>query len=534
MLKLSFAPKMARLALAWLLAAVLVATSNGQVSNIAMSGITMPAGFTTGSSGPTQMVVTFQVAANQAGAADVKIEITASQPIFAAGGTALTHTTDYIVASSGAGNPTSSSGSVVSTTVIDLLVSGGQLDQGPATTTVTLKAASFAANLPPTPNDITLSIKVKNAGGDLEASSTSATLFRVIAAPTVSAPSTAQDGSAPAGTLQVSFKLPIPVNSGTAISITASSAIFTNAQTLTTATLAGVPFGTQKDTTSTSVISLTAAVNGAVGEAVAVTVDNAALANPMPSAGPVTFTIASGGSTFVSAATGFTITAAGGVAASDPVTIFKGRKTKFWLPINMLLPLLETPDLTVFASTFQGPEPDQQWFGRFVVALPNGAKLADITVNERLGLNTTRTRHSSHDKFSQLCVKLDGSTEPIDMTRHSLRSVQGSTVKIGVGSKRFDPPRLHGSPLVEFVHIESPSASFLIHASHAGTEFPDDLSLQAKYAHLDWMSFDLVGVDSFSGILPELWGIQPLSDQVAQMKIPPSQIRGVGQICQQE
>lgn len=323
----------------------------------------------------------------------------------------------------------------------------------------------------------------------------------------------------------------LPVNAGTPITITASSAIFTHAQPLTTATLAGVAFATQKGTISTSVVSLTAAVNGATGGTVAVTVDNAALANPMPSAGPVTFTIASGGTTFVSAATGFTIAAAGGLAASDPVTIFKGRKTKFWLPVNTLLPLLETPDLTVFASTFQGPEPDQQWFGRFVVALPNGAKVADITVNERLGRNATHTRH---DKFSQLHVKMGDSTEPMEMTRHSLRSVHGSNVKIGVGSKRFDPPRLHGAPLVEFVHMESPSASFLIHASHAGTEFPDDLSLQAKYAHLDWMSFELVDVDSFSGILPELWGIQPLSDQVAQMKIPPSQIRGVGQICQQE
>lgn len=528
---LFLAPSMARLTLAWLLAAALVAVGNGQVSNIAMSSITVPAGFTTGAAGPTQMVITFEVASDQAGAADVKIEITASLPIFAAASTALTDTTDYVVASSGAGNPASLGGSVVSSTVVELTVNGGQLDQGPAaTTTVTLNAAAFAANLPAS-NIVILSIKVKNAGGDLEASSTSPTLFRILAAPTVFAPGTAQDGSAPVGNLQVSFNLPLPVTSGTPITITASKAIFKNSQVLTTATLAGIAFGTQKATTSTSIISLTAAVNGAIGAPVAFTVDNAALANVMPAAGPVTLTIASGGTIFVSAATGFTISAAAGIAASDPITIFKGKKTKFWLPTNTLLPLLETPDLAVFASTFQGPEPDQQWFGRFVIALPDGAKVVDVTTDERVRRNMNRTRHG---KFSQLNVKMGSSTEPMEMTRKSLQAVHGSNVKIGVGSKRFDPPRLHGASLVEFVHVESPSASFLIHASHAGTEFPEDLNLQAKYAHLDWMSFDLVDVDSFTGILPELWGVQPLSDQVAQMKIPPSQIPRLSQVCQQD
>merc|ERR1712151_1207196 len=59
------------------------------------------------------------------------------------------------------------------------------------------------------------------------------------------------------------------------------------------------------------------------------------------------------------------------VIGTDPLTIYQGKKVKFWLPQNRLLPLLKTPDLTVLASAFQGPSEDLQWFDRFVVTLPD-------------------------------------------------------------------------------------------------------------------------------------------------------------------
>ena len=38
----------------------------------------------------------------------------------------------------------------------------------------------------------------------------------------------------------------------------------------------------------------------------------------------------------------------------DPITWYHGKKTKFWFPPGELLPFLETPEITVWASTFFG------------------------------------------------------------------------------------------------------------------------------------------------------------------------------------
>ena len=57
---------------------------------------------------------------------------------------------------------------------------------------------------------------------------------------------------------------------------------------------------------------------------------------------------------------GFTVSVVG-----DPITWYGGKKIKFWFPNYKLMPLLKTPELTVWASTFEGPSQDYQWFERF-------------------------------------------------------------------------------------------------------------------------------------------------------------------------
>jgi hypothetical protein len=216
-----------------------------------------------------------------------------------------------------------------------------------------------------------------------------------------------------------------------------------------------------------------------------------------------------------------------GIAISDPITFYKGKKTKFWLPLEGEHLLVQTPDLSIFASVFQGPRADLQWFDRFIIKLPDGRKVLEVGV-KRESINQNKTTSRQYRMFSQLEVKLGNSQEPLRELKRTLYAFGGGAVKVGVGTQRFDPPRLHGQPITEFVNVETASISFYLVASHAGNEF-DDLELQKKHAHLDWITHGMVGTEKFTGILPQIWGVQqPLSSEVSAMLQSPTES---AQIC---
>jgi len=211
---------------------------------------------------------------------------------------------------------------------------------------------------------------------------------------------------------------------------------------------------------------------------------------------------------------GFTVSVVG-----DPITWYRGKKIKFWFPNYKLMPMLQTPEMIIWASTFEGPTLDYQWFERFVVTTPGGTELVDIRVrHSEPGMNRS---HFSRGDFRQLDIRLQGGKR---LRRHSQKlfgSADGK-VKIGVGARVYHPPRVHFTPLVEFVMVESDSISFMVHASHAGAEFPDDIGKQVKYTHLDWINLEMVEAKRFKGILPQLWGTIPRSPEVEEMLVAPS------------
>ncbi|CAE7591186.1 unnamed protein product [Symbiodinium sp. CCMP2456] len=214
---------------------------------------------------------------------------------------------------------------------------------------------------------------------------------------------------------------------------------------------------------------------------------------------------------------GFTVSVVG-----DPITWYGGKKIKFWFPNYKLMPMLQTPEMIIWASTFEGPTLDYQWFERFVVTTPGGTELVDIRVrHSEPGMNRS---HFSRGDFRQLDIRLQGGRR---LRRHSQKlfgSADGK-VKIGVGARVYHPPRVHFTPLVEFVMVESDSISFMVHASHAGAEFPDDIGKQVKYTHLDWINLEMVQAKRFKGILPQLWGTIPQTPEVEEMLVAPSKRR---------
>lgn len=221
-----------------------------------------------------------------------------------------------------------------------------------------------------------------------------------------------------------------------------------------------------------------------------------------------------------------------GVAISDPITFYKGKKTKFWLPLTGEHLLVQTPDIGIYGSVFQGPRADLQWFDRFSLRLPDGRKVLEVGVKrDSVNQNNTATRHATrhHRTFSQLDIKLGNSKEPLRTLERALWKITDSSVKVAIGTERYDPPRLHGQPITEYINVETDSISFLIIASHAGNEFPGDIELQKKHAHLDWITQEMIGTRSYTGILPQIWGVQqPLSAEVADMLQSPTES---AQIC---
>ena len=199
---------------------------------------------------------------------------------------------------------------------------------------------------------------------------------------------------------------------------------------------------------------------------------------------------------------------------SDPITWYHGKKTKFWFPPGELLPFLETPEITVWASTFSGPTIDYQWFDRFVIT--DAGRPAKEAVDVQVLRPVPGANRSRRGDFNQLYISMGGKA----LWHRVAHLFAAAGIKVGIGTRRSGP-QAH-SPLLEFVIVETASVSFMIHASPAGTEFPDDIQKQVENMHLDWINLDMSPNGRFSGILPQIWGMQPRSPEVEGMLIAPS------------
>eukprot|EP00930_Biecheleria_cincta_P016252 TRINITY_DN13296_c0_g1_i1.p1 TRINITY_DN13296_c0_g1~~TRINITY_DN13296_c0_g1_i1.p1 ORF type:complete len:455 (-),score=66.03 TRINITY_DN13296_c0_g1_i1:189-1553(-) len=207
-------------------------------------------------------------------------------------------------------------------------------------------------------------------------------------------------------------------------------------------------------------------------------------------------------------------------AVSDPITIYKGKKTKFWLPLHTLMPLVKTPDVTVMASVFPGPLIDQQWFDRFVILTTRGEQVAEVRLAPQVTNQSGQPRRCRvPGTLCQLEIFLSNSNAPTATANKHLFDIFG--VKVGVGRQQVSQ-KVHGHPVIEFLVVETDSITFIISAAHAGNEFPHDAQMQKKYTHLDWITLDIKDEIAWTGVLPELWGIAPLSDEVAAMKVAPT------------
>eukprot|EP00438_Fugacium_kawagutii_P000386 Skav234115 [mRNA] locus=scaffold4487:105770:106384:- [translate_table: standard] len=166
---------------------------------------------------------------------------------------------------------------------------------------------------------------------------------------------------------------------------------------------------------------------------------------------------------------------------------------------------------------------DLQWFDSFLVTGKDGSKYVELRVHQ----NAMNGSFFRYDQFRQLDIKISGK----GIRRGSQQLFTANGINVGVGSHMMSLPNPRHTPLLEFVVVESKTISFMVHASHASAEFPDDFDQQLKYMHLDWINLDMADPRTFlfTGILPQIWGIQPRTVEVEAMLIAPSKKQGA--IC---
>jgi len=224
-------------------------------------------------------------------------------------------------------------------------------------------------------------------------------------------------------------------------------------------------------------------------------------------------------------------------AGGDPVTTFRGVEYKFLLPLGQLTTLLKTKDLILKASAFAGEAADEQWMDRMVVESAAGEQVVDISVRRDI---------ATFDRSKEVPGTLESVEVRVPWMSDKLLTWPSSDDRIVQGRGwalsgyeyahphnivfdlfRVDNPHPvtynfdASKPHREGVMIMSDSVKIMIVSTSALEYYYLDADDQRamKYAHLDIEIIDMVNESSFTGMLPEVWGIAAKTNKTEKMQI---------------
>lgn len=184
----------------------------------------------------------------------------------------------------------------------------------------------------------------------------------------------------------------------------------------------------------------------------------------------------------------------------DPVTFYGGNTlTKFFLPVGVFTPLLQMPDLHVFASPFH-VRTGEQYLGNVIVAVADGDQVVHVQIKRDIAkLNKTA---SPTTPFETLRVKMASAATPSDiMPPPGTIFTHRPGIHIRFG--RFHS--LAGSQQ-EAVVIVGGFADVVI-TSSAEKRY-DHLRDTHEYTHLDVAFFNMREQWLFTGLLADIWDLQ--------------------------
>lgn len=225
----------------------------------------------------------------------------------------------------------------------------------------------------------------------------------------------------------------------------------------------------------------------------------------------------------------YTTRTLGGLIAGDPIAYFGDKRVEFNLPTGGgLTSLLETPDMHVSASSFDGNSPGEQWIDRVVVSTFSGEKVTDISIkNNLMYFDRTRLKKNAFETLNVVMWdhvknwKDSVDAKPTELTTRPMHNEYFEHPKEGLSvafaSGRHCRNQSAHIPCQECAHVVSQFAKLLV-CSASAHEYYNSGYGAYKYAHLDVEFFDLrTDLAEFKGVLPEIWGIIPRSNETQGM-----------------
>jgi len=203
-----------------------------------------------------------------------------------------------------------------------------------------------------------------------------------------------------------------------------------------------------------------------------------------------------------------------GNVGGDPITYYGDVRAEFEIPVGKWSALLQVPDMDVLGMAYQG-NGAEQWIDRVAITTNRGEKVVEISIKKnlmefnrsRIPPNAFETLEISMDKWAinPLVVM-----PPPDAFFYHLPS-------INIGFGRVRQPghgqELGPAPRREAVVVVSDFVKLVVMSSSAIEYYGDDPYLALKYSHLDLQVLDMKDNGEFRGILPELWGLAPVSNR---------------------
>jgi len=158
----------------------------------------------------------------------------------------------------------------------------------------------------------------------------------------------------------------------------------------------------------------------------------------------------------------------------------------------------------------------EQWINRLMVTGPAGEPVIQVAVKDDIaGLNWTEGPHEGFETLDITINWLDN--VPLKtMPPPSSYAYRWGSIDVAVG---VVPEMRIGNARPEIVIVDGRSVRIVM-IPMAAAEFEGQPQLEAKYAHLDFV-LQLHAKDTCEGILPELWGMRPLSTGTVAMLNPP-------------
>jgi hypothetical protein len=218
--------------------------------------------------------------------------------------------------------------------------------------------------------------------------------------------------------------------------------------------------------------------------------------------------------TATSASTGFGTIVSSSGSGSDPVARFGDVQREFELPPDVMTTLLEAPNLKIRGSVFEGTGPYEQWFGTIVLTTPWQDRSLEIKM--RQNLDTYNASGLPQSSFRTLDISLRSGnrvtpitdiydTIPWELFGHQIcfRRIERNfhVASATIGRFKRECVDVAGEHLHVYI-CSTPASEYYGHLRH----------LSLKYAHLDTLFIEVRNFTALTGLLPELWGVHPMSE----------------------